>query len=295
MNHISSSQVRMVHECEMQWYFRYVMNKIAPPGVALVLGSSFDKSVNVNFEQKVKTQEDVKESVVTDAFVQEYHNGIKEADVTMEQEEGESREKYVQKIEDAGLSMVRTFHNGHAKYFMPKMVQAKFTYNLSGTENPWSVLGYIDHISLTVQFKVEETKSGKALLVPTGKLGAKTSVYDNKTATNAPADGEVNKSWQLPNYSLGHYLLTGAYPEKTGLVFTTRPTVKTEPKVVYQERICTSDDTDRLMARYSAAIKTMEALKDGKIEPKGASEGSHLCTPRFCGYWSQCKLRRREL
>ncbi len=295
MNHISSSQVKTIHHCEMQWYFRYVLDKISPPGVALVLGSSFDKSVNVNFEQKIKTQEDCKESVVTDAFVQTYQNGIKDSDLTMEQEDGESREQYVQKIENAGLSMVRTFHKGHAKFFIPKMVQAKFTYNLTGTDNPWEVVGYIDHVSLTLKFKLEETKTGKALLVPTGELSEKTSVYDNKTATNSPVVNEVNESFQLPNYALGHYLLTGSYPEKTGLVFTTRPTVKTEPKVVYQERVCTAEDTDRLMARYSAAIKTMEALKEGKIEPKGASEGSHLCTPRFCGYWGMCKLRRREL
>ena len=75
MNHLSHTQIELFLRCPAQWMFRYIEKRKQPPSGPLAFGITFDDAMNVNYEQKIKTDEDLTTDAVKDAFCTEFDSG----------------------------------------------------------------------------------------------------------------------------------------------------------------------------------------------------------------------------
>lgn len=59
LNHWSPSSLAMLRRCPYQWQQRYILGRKERPGQARVVGSAVHAGLELNFEQKIKSHEDI--------------------------------------------------------------------------------------------------------------------------------------------------------------------------------------------------------------------------------------------
>ena len=57
--HISVSQINMYLHCPASYYYRYVMDLVIPPKVALTRGTAVHSGIEFNYTQKMETEKDL--------------------------------------------------------------------------------------------------------------------------------------------------------------------------------------------------------------------------------------------
>ena len=140
VDEISQSRIAMYLKCPRQYYFRYCEGLVCPPGAALTLGSSFHGAIRVNYEQKVKTHEDLPTSDVLDAFSTEYDHRVHETLWFPDQDPG--------KIKDSGVAITEHYQAEAAPGIQPVTVERKFevpmTYRVGGEQKEVNLKGVLD-------------------------------------------------------------------------------------------------------------------------------------------------------
>jgi len=102
-DHVSESQLSMWQRCPRQWQYRYVQGLKMRPSGALIEGSCYHKSLEVNFTQKKVTFEDLPVDDCLDAFSTEWSR------VMSESEDVDWRGMKPEAVKNEGHSLVRTY------------------------------------------------------------------------------------------------------------------------------------------------------------------------------------------
>lgn len=273
----------MFKKCQQSWVFRYIVGLKIPPTMAMIQGISFDRAESHNFEQKIKTQEDVKLSVVEDVLHDTFQEEKRIRDVIMNNEgivpveEAEGADP--NQAENKALAGLRVFHGEHAKKVMPLTVQRKFSIPLNGLDKPYTLEGIID------------TEAREILDFDAGKLGKNPAIIDLKLLSKSPSPSDATASEQLTVYDAAVLAETGNHASQLALLAT----VKTKtPKVVYLPTTRTGEDTQRFMRGLGNTVRQVELIKSGKMDPMPAAPGAWWCSSKWCGFFQFCKIRPKE-
>ena len=137
LDSLSSTRLNTFFTCGMKFYFSYVMGLKIPPSAAMMLGSQFHESVGYNFEQKIKSHEDLPVDDVLEHFAAGYDIAKQEVAWQPDEDPG--------KIKDTGISIVSEYHKVASPQIQPAHVEKEFEFQTKEYEFPFT--GRIDCIS----------------------------------------------------------------------------------------------------------------------------------------------------
>lgn len=242
-------------QCGEAFRRRYVENEIIPPGVAAIVGTATDKSVNRNLESKMRDRRLLTQAEISD-IARDGLNEAWERGVKLEPEEAEAGIKVVKgQAVDKAIRLSCLHAKSKAPIIEPIHIQRKWTLELGGY--PMDLVGQID---------IQE-------------LGA---IRDTKTTGKTPPDDIADKSIQLTAYALAVEKIDGAAPEKVMLDYLIDNKV---PVAKTFESTRTAEDYRVFLNRVEALIN---AIQKGAFLP--VSPDHWMCNTKWCGYANTCKF-----
>lgn len=206
--HISPTQLNMYLRCPAQYYFRYIEGMILPPKSALTKGKAVHKGQEVNYKQKIETQEDMKLSDIQEVVAAEFESLAPETEWEKEEDPG--------KVKDETISLASLYHTEVAPKVQPMLVEEEVLIDIPGGQ----LKGYIDLVDMQEYIR------------------------DTKTTARTPSQDVIEKSLQLSAYSLA-YRKEMDRPEK-GVKLDYLVNTKT-PKIVTLEGSRTEQDLQRFI------------------------------------------------
>ncbi|MHA1573255.1 MAG: RecB family exonuclease [Alphaproteobacteria bacterium] len=257
--YISPTQLGMYERCPAQYEKRYIEGLRYPPGIALIRGKSVHVARDVSLRHKMNSEESLLlpleeiEALARDEVVAAFAD---EVVIDEDMTFGQAKGDTI----DAAVRLARLDYNEFHTTIDPLCVEEKITVEVPGLGR--DILGILD---------VADTDH---------------NVHDCKTSTKTPAKDAADKSEQLSTYALLHRTRWGSLPPKVCL--DALVDLKSGPKAALLESTRTMIELDALLERYYAVI---QAIDKGVFPP--CSQGSWVCSPRFCGYFAQCKYVRR--
>lgn len=264
MNHLSHTQLEMFLRCPAQWMFRYIEKLKQPPSGPLAFGITFDDAMNVNYEQKIISDEDLTPDEVKDAFVTEFDS--RKNDVTWAEKE---------KPEDfraQGIDLVEQHMKDYAPGIHPLEVQPRI--ELQGKDQAYSIVTVPDIITRD------------------------NTIIDVKTTGKRPGNLETDKT-KPPRFKVshGHLLQASIYAvsflakfnlmsKATHLMYHIR---KKASEILDLSFTPTSAEQSFAMGQIDRVSK---ALAFAKAENVFVPNRSHMmCSKKHCGYWDICHKR----
>lgn len=259
--HVSPSQLDMYFRCGEQWRRRYMCNEVIPPGIALIKGSAVHKAAEVNFAQKIQTNEDLPLDQLQGAAEEHIDTMVAKDGLFLAPEEVSiGVQRVLGEAKDRTHAMVRALRAEVAPRIQPAMVE-KF-------------------------IRIELPNHSHDLLGRLDLLTADHRVKDLKTSSKRKYQDEVDRSDQLTFYHMAVEYETGRAP--TGIDLE----VIVETKIPSVQSL-TSNRTQKDRQILLNRINTMIAgVKAGIFLP--AAPGSWCCSPKFCGYYADCPFVNSE-
>jgi hypothetical protein len=254
------SHISMLMRCGIQFEFRVIKGIVIPPGVAVLVGSSTHKGIDVNLNHKIKTGELMPLDDVMEAAAEDLNKRWQDG-VELDSEERSVGESNVRgDAVDTVVALSSLHHKEVAPRINPSHVERKFVLELEGFSR--NLTGTID-------------------VVEVGGI-----VRDTKTAKRSPPAETADNSDQLTMYGLAIRTL-----DKVNPVLILDHLVKTKvPKAVTQMTTRTSADYQVLLNRVAAASRVIQS---GAFMP--CAQDSWCCSPAWCGYYSQCIYARKKI
>ena len=259
MTHISWSQIGMLMRCQPQWYFRYVLGIIMPPGIAAGIGGATHKSVEKNLRHKMDTGDLLPVNdcmdIARDALIYRWDkNGVL---VTADE-----KSKGIKVVKGEAIDVAVKLSALHSEKVAPDIepadVECKWELDIVDTD--YTLLGYID---IREDGGIRETKT----------IGA-------SGATNQRA---ADTSDQITTYVMAESVLKDVKPETVGVQLDYLRKLKS-PRHVSVATKRTQADVDSMLLRIETAIKIMER---GIFMP--CARDSWLCSADRCGYFHICE------
>lgn len=244
--------------CGEQYRRRYVEGKRSPPGIALVEGTSHHAAMEEDNLSKRDKGKQLPAKALTEVFASrldaetEKAKGECEAAKSAFDWEGEDRNRL--------MNRAKLLHVDYAgkwsQKFEPVYVEHSFTRQVELDGKSFTAYGQID-------------------------LGTKSHILDYKTANRAKSERDVQQNLQLTLYSWAFNI------KKVGIIAF----VKTkDPYVQYVE-------SERTPGQWVWGMKVLayavESIRRGvfPLTNPGAIPAPWHCSPRFCGYWGDCRGR----
>jgi hypothetical protein len=256
--HISFSQLNMLLKCGEQFRRRYVQGEIIAPSGSMVRGRSCHKAEEKNFVQKMKSNIDLPTEEVKAFFSDEWEKDKYQIQWTEEELSGDSPSKKEGEYKDVGVSLVEVYHTEIAPSTIPEAVEEKFTVQFDGGYP--NLTGIIDRID----------EGGQ--------------VIDLKFVGRSPSEDDLQKDIQITAYDYGY---RATRKKKPFLLKKEYAVATKKPKTVIQQSEARDDETiNRFLRRLESA---MTSIEKGNFLP--ASHGWWGCSPKWCGWWSTCKVR----
>lgn len=233
------------------WEFRYLRGEKIPPTAALTLGSSVDEAISTNLAQKIETGSDLPEEEVLDTFSTQFDQRKSETEWKEDEDPGSQK--------DMGARLVAVHHREAAPAIEPETVQEAFVLE---TTAGYDLEGVIDH---------------------TEKGGV---VVDTKTS-RLPYDGNaVERSLQPTLYDFAYEQIRGEKARGFRYDVLVKPTARMPARLQKVEGKVSACDREWM---FETITQVHKAIQAGVAMP--APEGSWYCSPKWCGYWNQCKGR----
>lgn len=132
--YLSASRVNMYEKCPAQFLFCYYLEGYAPPGAAAVLGSSFHAGIEVNYRQKVETEEDMPVEDVCDAFSDDFNERRHGGRWFSDEKPGA--------FKDQGVGLIRAYQKNIAPIVMPESIERWLGIHFDNYD--WSFRGRAD-------------------------------------------------------------------------------------------------------------------------------------------------------
>jgi RecB family exonuclease len=249
--HLSFTQLNMFLRCPRQYEFRYIEGLKVPPSGAMVQSRVWHETLELNYRQKVVSDEDLALGEMQEFFAARFDEAVAGEEVAFEPDEKPG------KLKDQGTAIVAAHHGTIAPAVRPALVEERFTVDL-GEEFPFDLVGVWDLVE----------RDG--------------TIVDNKAYGRQPRQEDLDKDLQFTAYALGYRTTHGRV--EPGLRMDA--IVKTRnPRPVQLHTRRTNDDCRWLLGLIEQVAKAIDA---GVFYPN--PQGWH-CSPRFCGYWDRCMGR----
>jgi len=250
---IHASMLTMGAKCMEQVRWRYVEGERAPPGIALLVGSSVHAARELDLVRKRDTGAPLPEGDVVDAAATDFDRRLAEEERVI-YDDGENAGTG----KDQAVSLARL----HSREVTPKLeplhVERKLRVAIPGLEH--EIEGTLD---LQTHDRV---------------------IHDCKTAKKSPTSDELAGSIQLQLYSLLAESADGAKP--AGIALDVLLKNKTPKSAMMSAGPVTT------YAPLMERIRRFElALASGNFMP--AMPGSWWCSTKFCGYYDRCVFGAR--
>jgi CRISPR/Cas system-associated exonuclease Cas4 (RecB family) len=276
--YLSASQVSMYLKCPRQYKFRYVDDHKRPPGISAAMGTSGHKACETTHHHIVDHDVPASDEEVTDSFSDKWN------EVVSGVEEMEGLDPGT--LKDQGIALVRMYNQQIAPQVKPQVnednvrgVEMRFEVDVAGVP----MLGFIDLIdeNSPIALSPEEAALIRTTMgpkwVPNEVL--RTAVSDLKFKGKASPQSEVDGSLQLTLYSLA----TGIYAVRYDQLIKTKT-----PKIKRATSMRTKQDHKWLQ---HIVREVAEAISKGAFPPTDPT--SWACNPKWCGYYSQCRGKKR--
>lgn len=261
MSHISHSQVSMFTRCQEQWRRRYIDGERIPPGIAMAKGLAVHDAAKANFTQKIESRADMREDDIVEQAVESFRQRVVDGIVLTPAEQERSTDTVIGEAIDWTANIASLHATHQAPEYQPVLVEQQFDFPLPcGIE----LRGVID--------LADEQRR----------------VVDLKTTAKTPPANTADKSLQLTLYTIGHARLTGHLPSECRLDYLVA--LKRAPRHLVQITQRDRSDMEALSQRLDATIRQMNAITADPDMATGASLDSWCCDPRYCGYYSTCRM-----
>ncbi len=134
--HISASSLKMFVRCPEQFRRRYILGHKAPPSGAQLWGRADHKAVEVNYEQKISTMEDLPVAEVQERFATEVEQAIAGVDEEISWDGALFKEKTesqaIALVKDRGTALVGIYQQQIAPAIFPVTIEEEFLLPLNG-------------------------------------------------------------------------------------------------------------------------------------------------------------------
>jgi RecB family exonuclease len=257
------SGLTMMANCGEQFRRRYIEGQRRPPRASLVVGTAVHAAVERSLAP-VLTGDDLPpveavEAIAADALAAEWQREevVLDDDETVEGARGSATDKAVR--------LARLHRLAVAPSIRPTALESRWVLDLDGYD--FELAGTID-------------------IVDQG-LGGEI-VRDTKTSGKRPAASTADESLQLTAYALARLHTGGALPESVALDYLVDSARGPFSETLASQR--TEADFAPFLERVSEAVRAIEA---GVFMP--ASPDSWVCSPRWCGYYDDCRYVRRPV
>jgi hypothetical protein len=258
--YVSPSQLDMFCRCGEQYRRRYLEKEIIPPGIAALKGTGFHRGAETNMRQKLESHVDLPPSQIVEAAVAGFEAQLAGGVQLSDEEVAVGMRKVVADAKDDVAEMALVHAQDQAPDYQPVLVEERVTIALPG---PRDLLGIIDLVD------------------------SHHRVVDFKTSGKKKAQSEVDNSVQLTVYAAAYQRLTGHIPSEVRLDTVVRTKTRCDRQVLSSQR--TGADFNALANRINVIVQAIEA---GSFTP--AAPGSWCCSPKWCGYWSECPFVNSE-
>lgn len=250
---LSATQLDMFFRCGEQWRRRYVEGEKIPPGIAAHVGSGVHKGAEVNFAQKIETEEDLPLSDVQDAARDGYLHRLRDEGVYLTREDAQRREQLFAEGVEKSVEAVTVLHEKMAPHVFPASVELEVRATDEEVGVDW--IGYVD------------------VLQDNGTL------HDIKTTGKVWTQKDVDASTQGTLYPRLVKATEGV--EVVQIEFDIFRKLKTQTK--YEPLFTERDDSDwrALQERTRTMMKMVDA---GHAPPTVMAP--FPCSEKWCGFWS---------
>jgi putative RecB family exonuclease len=247
---LSASRLKTYWTCPMRYFYRYAEGLIIPPSSALSLGSAFHESLGFNYQQKIESRQDLKESDVLDFFSTDFDERAHETLWFPNEDKGE--------VKDSGVRIIKVYQKDVAPKVQPVAVEHQFALLMRrGQEQlAWFFEGHVDVID------------------------EKGVIKENKTTSRTPKQANPADMLQTCAYSQGYRADTGEIEQAVEIDYAVK---LKSPKIVSFSRQVERSEIEffnRLMNQIVRGIEQEFWIPNRQ---------SIMCTRRACGYWQVCE------
>jgi hypothetical protein len=232
--------------------------EVLPPSIAMAIGSSVHRAVEVNLCSKMETSQLLTVEQVKDT-ARDCFGGIYEGGMLFTEEEAVNIQKTIGAGIDLSVALSALHHKDLAPKIQPIAVEERFVIEMPN----WP-------IDLSGQKDIRE----------------KDVIRDTKTIKATPPEGAA-QTFQSSFYCLSEKMIRGALPKRIDLDFLVK--LKT-PKLVTRSAFPNESWMTPLMRRIERFVKVIEAVKAGKEAFTPADPNHWCCTEKYCGYAHSCEF-----
>jgi len=255
------SMLAMLSKCGEMVRFRYIEGIIAPPGIALLVGTAVHKAAEDDLKNKMAFGTGLPLEKVKERAKEAFNQAWDKEGVALSDEEKTQGEAVVrgagidESVELSALHSVKI-----TPIRKPTHVERKLRLVLDGF--PFDIEGTID---------VQEGDD---------------TILDRKTSSKSPSGGEAEGNPQLDTYALMKRVVDGTPVKRVGLDYLVKTTT---PKAVTVYAPAPAA-FDSIVARVERAAKVLESGAFYPVDPTGPS--GWVCQPKWCGYYDRCAFGR---
>lgn len=258
--YLSPSQLSMFLKCGEAYRRRYIQGEKIPPGIAQHRGSAVHKGAEYNYRQKIESRLDLKADEVVDYAVAAFEDRVQIDGLLLDPlEEREGKPKILGAAKDETAKLTDLLMTQVAPKIQPVAVEE--THRMALPDSSHDLLGIFDLID------------------------DKNQIRDLKTTSKTKLQMDVDKDSQFTFYSFMYRAKFGVDP---AAVVVDNLVLKKVPESITLTTHRSDADYQVLINRINTVL---DAINKGVYPP--APEGSWACSPRFCGYWSDCPYVKR--
>lgn len=217
--HVSLSQISTYMRCPLLYYWQYETEFKRPFPSAITFGSATHKTLEINYKQKIDTNQDLPVDALQEVFSYEFDRMVDKTDW----EEGEEPGA----VKDEGINLIPVYMQQIAPKTQPIAVERAFDVELEDAE--FTLRGVIDLV----------TDQGV--------------IVDTKTSKRSPNQDVIVGNLQMIIYSVAHRQLFGE-PER-GLRMDYLVRTKTPKTVTLEADPSTDHDIKRMLRTLNVVAR----------------------------------------
>jgi hypothetical protein len=255
---LSPSGFSTYKKCPRMFEYAYVLGMRKPPGIAMLKGTAIHKGAEVVHRHTINTGHRMQIDEAVQAVADEFERGLQNIEKNIEDSDPGL-------VKDRALSNFRTYYTQAVPLINPIAAEKTFAVKV-GTVPMRGVIDLIDRIPGEIVLGEDDPENPPLVEV----------VSDLKTTTKAWSEQMVNFSTQLTIYSIvekqPRVRVDLLVDKKTGASYVPMRAYRT-----LQEQKVIIEDIEEVVMHIKAGVFP-RCLPD-----------SYLCTPRFCGYYADCR------
>lgn len=257
VSYLRATEINAYLECPAKMMFQSIEKINAPNKIALAGGTAVHSALQVNYEQKIISREDLPAQDVADAFSDAYEKEIiyvDKADFDIEKPGS---------VKDSWLEVLKIYLKEVAPRIFPKKVEERVRFKLKGYQHGISCkLDIFDEYAVVVDHK-------------TTSKPYKTTPENYKL--------QVGGAYALARKVISQTDSTQEAPKQSRIDYLVRRSPKNQ--VPHVRNIAVEIDTDYFLNVFE---QVSNGVNSGIFPPNR----QHLyCTKRFCKFWNNCELK----